>query len=214
MAHTENILLKYVAEGLLTDADGHTIFDYLPAGTDHVIPETLEELADLCVALGNLGGGTRFRQFAYPAAFACVLYEPKKDGKPISGISEWYKQKQWYLQGSGDTYRLYVFFRNSRALTPSDSDTPTAEFSDEGNALRPLEPTDARRPTYANLQKRAKDAGLSCPVSNPARADRWAATEGSSNGSWHCDFGYGNFNGIYKHLSMRVRPVVAFPFVL
>ena len=99
----------------MTDTDGHTIFDYLPAGTDHVIPETLEELADLCVALGNLGGNNRFRQFAYPAAYACMLYEPKKDGKPISGISEWYKRKQWYLQGSGDTYRLYVLVREIRS---------------------------------------------------------------------------------------------------
>lgn len=214
VAHAENIILKYVAEGLLTDADGHTIFDYLPAGTDHVIPKTLEELADLCVALGNLGGGDRFRQFAYPAAFACMLYEPKKDGKPISGLSEWYKQKQWYLQGSGDTFRLYVFFRNSRALTPSDSGTPTAEFSDEGNALRPLEPTDARRPTYANLQKRAKDAGLSCPVSNPAQANRWTATENYANISWNCNFNNGRFYSGSKNDSMRVRPVVAFPFVL
>ena len=203
-----------MAEGLLTDADGHTIFDYLPAGTDHVIPETLEELADLCVALGNLGGGNRFRQFAYPAAYACMLYEPKKDGKPISGISEWYKRKQWYLQGSGDTYRLYVFFRNSRAITPSDTGTPTAEFSDEGNPLRPLEPTDARRPTYANLQKRAKDAGLSCPVSNPVQTFRWAATESNAGDSWYCNFYDGSFTNGSKLSSMRLRPVVAFPFVL
>ena len=214
VAHTENILLKYVAEGLLTDADGHTIFDYLPAGIDHVVPETTEELADLCVALGNLGGNNRFMQFAYPAAFACMLYEPKKDGKPISGISEWYKQKQWYLQGSGDTYRLYVFFRNSRALTPSDTGTPTADFSDENNAMRPLEPTDARRPTYANLQKRAKDAGLSCPVSNPAQIGRWAATEYYALNSWYCNFSNGIFINSGKYSSMRVRPVVAFPFVL
>ena len=143
-----------------------------------------------------------------------MLYEPKKDGKPISGLSEWYKRKQWYLQGSGDTYRLYVFFRNSRALTPSDSGTPTADFSDEDNAQRPLEPTDARRPTYANLQKRAKDAGLPCPVNNPAQASRWAATESNANGSWGCYFGYGSFNTSSKINSMRVRPVVAFPFVL
>ena len=214
VAHAESILQKYVAEGLLTDADGHTIFDYLPAGTDHVIPETTEELADLCVALGNLGGNNRFRQFAYPAAFACMLYEPKKEGKPISGLSEWYKQKQWYLQGSGDTFRLYVFFRNSRALTPSDTGTPTAEFSDEGNPLRPLEPTDARRPTYANLQKRAKDAGLSCPVSNPAQANRWTATEINAGFSWYCNFYGGYLGGNGRYVSMRVRPVVAFPFVL
>ena len=64
VAHAESNLQKYLAEGFMTDADGHTIFDYLPAGTDHVIPETTEELADLFVALVNLGGGSRFRQFA------------------------------------------------------------------------------------------------------------------------------------------------------
>ena len=214
VAHAGNILQKYVAEGLLTDSEGHTIFDYLPAGTDHVVPETPEELADLCVALGNLGGHDRFRQFAYPAAYACMLYEPKKDNKPISGMSEWYGHGQWYLQGSGDTYRLYIFFRNSRALTPSDTGTPTAEFSDEGNALRPLEPTDARRPTYANLQKRAKDAKQNCPVSNPVQANRWAATECYSYGSWNCNAWDGGFTNHIKFGSMRVRPVVAFPFVL
>ena len=212
--HADNILQKYVAEGLLTDGDGHTIFDYLPAGTDHVIPETSAELADLCVALGNVGGNNRFRQFAYPAAYACTLYEPQKDNKPISGLSEWYGQGQWYLQGSGDMYRLYIFFRNSRALTPSDTGTPTAEFSDEDNALRPLEPSDARRPTYANLQKRAKDAKLNCPVSNPAQTNRWSATENYSYNSWHCNANDGYFTYSSKCYSMRVRPVVAFPFAL
>ena len=56
VAHAESILQKYVAEGLMTDADGHTIFDYLPAGADHVIPETTEELADLFVDTEYEGG--------------------------------------------------------------------------------------------------------------------------------------------------------------
>ena len=215
VAHANNILEKYVGEGLLKDGDNHTIFDYLPAGRDHVVPESSEELADLCVALGNLGGSNRFRQFAYPAAYACTLYEPKSSGKPIDGLSEQYKQGKWYLQGSGDTMRLYTFFRNSRALTPSDTGTPTAEFSDEDNALRPTEPTDARRPCYANLQKRAKEAKNNCPVSNPTQTDRWAATEFYSGYSWYCYFGDGYF-GHYlgKYYGMRVRPVVAFNFIL
>lgn len=215
VAHANNILEKYVGEGLLKDGDNHTIFDYLPAGRDHVVPESSEELADLCVALGNLGGSNRFRQFAYPAAYACTLYEPKSSGKPIDGLSEQYKQGKWYLQGSGDTMRLYTFFRNSRALTPSDTGTPTAEFSDEDNALRPTEPTDARRPCYANLQKRAKEAKNNCPVSNPAQTYRWAATEYYSFSSWGCTFGDGYFFGTgYKYYGMRVRPVVAFNFIL
>ena len=214
VAHANNILEKYVGEGLLKDSDNHTIFDYLPAGRDHVVPQTSEELADLCVALGNLGGSTRFRQFAYPAAYACALYEPKTSGKPIDGLSEQYKQGKWYLQGSGDTYRLYIFFRNSRALTPSDTGTPTAEFSDENNASRPSEPTDARRPCYANLQKRAKEAKINCPVSNPTQTNRWGSTEYDSNVSWHSYFLVGGFNGTYKFSSFRVRPVVAFNFIL
>ncbi|MDY4500149.1 MAG: hypothetical protein SPE04_11365, partial [Prevotella sp.] len=73
---------------------------------------------------------------------------------------------------------------------------------------------DARRPTYANLQKRAKDAGLPCPVNNPVQTNRWAATENNSVSSWNCYFSNGYFNNNGKNNSMRVRPVVAFPFVL
>ncbi len=214
VAHANQILNSYVASGLLTDADHHTIFDYLPEGRDHVVPETLAELADLYVALGNLGGDNRWRQLCYAAAYVCVLYEPTLSGKPIDGLSEWYKQGQWYLPASGDIFRLYVFFRNSCALTPSDTGTPTADFSDEDNPLRPTEATDARRPCYANLQKRAKDASMVCPVDNPTQTIRWSATEYSANCSWYCNFSNG-FIGIYgKYVGMRVRPVVAFPFSL
>ena len=77
-----------------------------------------------------------------------------------------------------------------------------------------MEPTDARRPTYANLQKRAKDARLPCPVSNPVQRGRWTATEGGAGNSWYCIFSNGYFYNYNKYSSMRVRPVVAFPFVL
>ena len=215
VARAKLVLEQYVGEGLLTDSEGHNIFDYLPAGRDHILPETPAELADLMVALGNIGGSARWRQLAYPAAYGCMLYEPQNNGKPIDDLDVHYKRGNWYLNGAADLMRLYIFFRNSRALTPSDTGTPTAEFSDEDNPLRPTEPTDARRPHYANLQKRAKDAGISCPISNPAQTGRWAATEGSSGNGWSCNFFYGgNFGGNGKYYGMRVRPVVAFPFVL
>ena len=214
VARAKLVLEQYVGEGLLTDSEGHNIFDYLPAGRDHILPETQAELADLMVALGNIGGSARWRQLAYPAAYGCVLYEPQNNGKPIDDLDVHYKRGNWYLNGAADLMRLYIFFRNSRALTPSDTGTPTAEFSDEDNPLRPTEPTDARRPHYANLQKRAKDAGISCPISNPTQTGRWAATESSSNYIWYCNFGNGYFYDGTKYYGMRVRPVVAFPFVL
>lgn len=46
------------------------------------------------------------------------------------------------------------------------------------------------------------------------QTNRWAATENNANNSWNCNFNNGNFNNNNKNNSMRVRPVVAFPFVL
>ena len=46
------------------------------------------------------------------------------------------------------------------------------------------------------------------------QTNRWAATENSSDVSWGCYFGNGNFGSYVKYGGMRVRPVVAFPFVL
>ncbi len=213
--HAQHILKNYVAQGLMTDADGHNIFDFLPEGRDHVLPENIKELADLLLALQNLGGGSRFRQFAYPAAYASALYEPQENGAAISGLSEWYSRGQWYLPASGDLFRLYVFMRNSEALTPADTGAaPIADYSDEDNPSRPTEATDARRPCYANLLKRAKDKRMSSPISVSAYGYHWSATEYYSYGSRNCSFGSGYFTTGTKNWSCMVRPVVAFPFVL
>ena len=47
-----------------------------------------------------------------------------------------------------------------------------------------------------------------------AQTNRWAATEGNSGYSWVCGFGNGYFGYGNRSGSVRVRPVVAFPFVL
>lgn len=213
--HANKVLEKYVADGVMTDSEGHNIFDYLPAGRGHIIPENNEELADLLVALGNLGGGDRWMQLAYPAARACVLYEPTSGGKAIAGLASAFAKGRWYLHAPGDEFRLYVFFRNSRALSPADTGTPTSEFSDEDTPLRPTEPTDARRPFYANLQKRSKEAKLNCPISVPAQAGRWSSVESVRSGAWYCGFDDGYLGYYYgKCGRFRVRPVVAFNFAL
>ena len=46
------------------------------------------------------------------------------------------------------------------------------------------------------------------------QTNRWTATENNASISWYCNFYNGYFSGISKNDSMRVRPVVAFPFVL
>ena len=167
------------------------------------------------MALGNLGGGDRWMQLAYPAARACVLYEPTSGGKPIAGLAAAFAKGKWYLSAPGDGFRLYVFFRNSRALTPADTGTPMAEFSDEDNALRPTEPTDARRPFYANLQKRSMEAKLSCPINTPTQRHHWSSVESGSVGfAWACDYNEGGIFYYVKRNDYFVRPVVAFPFVL
>ena len=47
-----------------------------------------------------------------------------------------------------------------------------------------------------------------------AQTNRWAATESGAGNSWHCLFHNGYFGTYGKYGSWRVRPVVAFPFVL
>ncbi len=211
--HAKNIIEQYVAQEL-ADSSGNNIYAYLPQGRDHVIPANDSELADLCIALSNLGGNVRWRQLCYPAAYSCALYEPQSGGKAIDGLSEWFAQGEWYMPAAGDNMRLYTFFRNSRGLIPTDSGTPTAEFSDEDNENREMENTDARRPWYANLIKRSAVVGRSCPVANPVQTYRWCTTEYYSNTSWSTYFYDGYFYINLKYIQFKVRPVAAFPFAL
>lgn len=213
VAHAKKILVNYIGEGLMTNEAGQTIWDFISA--DHIIPENNSELADLLRGLIALNGvNDRHTAMAYPAAFACFLYEPAgSTGKPIADLNSQYSKGQWYLPSSGDLVRQYIFLRNSRGLTPSDASTAVLkEYSDEDNPSRPLESTDARRPLYANLLKRASDAGKSCPVAMPVQAGRWSSCESGSTRSWNVLFGNGYLGSDGKYNSLRVRPVSAFLF--
>lgn len=211
VAHAKNILQHFVGEGYLSNESGQTIWDYINA--DHILPNNLNELADLLVGLSNLGGGDRYKQLAYPAAYSCVLFEPKDSvGNAITDLNQQYSRGKWYLSDSADRVRLYIFFRNSRALKPADTGTPTAAFSDENNPERPLEPTDARRPYYANLLKRSADANRICPITLPTQGHSWSSCEGGSSTAWYIYFSVGSVFSYYKYGSFVVRPVVAFTF--
>ena len=134
--------------------------------------------------------------------------EPEADD-----LHDQYKRGCWYLPGEADKVRLYIFFRNSRALTPADTGTPTAAYSDEDNAERSPEPTEARKPIYANVLKRAADKGLSCPIVMPSQSNSWSSTKYNPY-AWFVNFNDGSAIFNYKASSYVVRPVVAFTFEL
>lgn len=212
VVHATKILNDYVASGTLIDSEGNDIWSYITA--DHVVPQNLTELADLLVALGKLGGSSRYRQLAYPAAMSCKLFEPTTGGQPIKGLSSQYAQGKWYLPAQGDLTRLYIYFRNSRNLTPKDTGSASADYSDENNESRPLEATEARRPHYANLLKRAQTKGVVCPVTMPTTATAWSSTETDSKFSWNVNFYDGYTFSNSKYDSLVVRPVAAYTFEL
>ena len=209
--HANKIISAYVGD--MVDGNGRTIWQEL-GNPDHIIPQNNTELADLLVALGNIGGRTQWRQVAYPAAYSCFLMEPDADD-----LHNQYKRGCWYLPGAADKVRLYIFFRNSRALTPADSGTPTADYSDENNVNREPEPTEARKPIYANVLKRAADKGLTCPIAMPSLSGSWSSSEYDSTAAWAVNFNDGGvFSGgalyNYKSFSYVVRPVAEFTFEL
>jgi hypothetical protein len=133
----------------------------------------------------------------------------------MDDLHDQYKKGCWYLPGTADKVRLYIFFRNSRALTPADSGTPIADYSDENNANRAPEPTEARKPIYANALKRSADKGLPCPISMPSQSHSWSSTELSGNYAWIVYFSNGLvYYYCTKYTSYVVRPVAAFTFEL
>ena len=207
--HAKRILSTYAAN--LKKEDGTTIWELL-GKTDHIVPVDMTELADLLMALKNVSGRDAIRQLAFPAAFSCALFEPKS-----KSLDPQYARGNWYLAEGGSMLRLYVFFRNSRGLKPQDSGNALVEYNDIDNPSRPMESTDARRPLYANLLKRAEKNNLPCPVSMPSQANRWSSAENHSAPAWYVGFGSGRFNYFYpgnKGYAFGVRPVVAFTFVL
>lgn len=208
VAQAERVLTDYVGEGIMQDGSKRTIWDLIK--TDHIVPQNLTELADLLVALSTLGGANRWRELAYPAAMSCHLFEPV-----AANLHAQYAKGNWYLPAAGDWTRLYIYFRNSRALTPADTGTPSASFSDIDNPSRPKAPTEARRPWFANLFKRAQQAGLTNPIANLTQSLSWCSTEFSSNLAWYVNPYGGYVNGYgYKSYSNVVRPVAAFCFEL
>ena len=104
-ADNEDVLTSY------TEIDPETQEQTLRSITN--LPTTLEELGDMMEILQKANGDlTIFRQFAYPAAYSCYLYEPKvKEGESLDAQ---YAKGKWFLPSQGELMRQFMFFAKSR----------------------------------------------------------------------------------------------------
>lgn len=78
------------------------------------LPTTLEELGDMMEILQKANGDLAiFRQFAYPAAYSCYLYEPQvKEGETLDSQ---YAKGNWFLPSEGELIRQFILFARSRS---------------------------------------------------------------------------------------------------
>lgn len=190
-------------------------------------PTTLAELArymrktlytDLAPA-GNTS--TKYYQFAYPAAYACKLYEPTH--RTGATIDPQYAKGMWYLPAFGELVRMFHHFNISRD-NPRDT-THTGDNSAVPNkshynydVTEGQTGVDAWNPIFAKTLKRLDDAGaLSDNVFRNLTASIYrSSTEFSANGAWGVSFSSGGVAGNYKYLDgysrYRVRAVTAYLF--
>lgn len=77
------------------------------------LPADLEELGNIMETLQKANGNLDvFRQFAFPAAYSCHLYEPAiKEGETLDPQ---YARNNWYLPAKGELMRQYSFYAVSR----------------------------------------------------------------------------------------------------
>lgn len=186
-------------------------------------PTTLAELArymrktlytDLAPA-GNTS--TKYYQFAYPAAYACKLYEPTH--RTGATIDPQYAKGMWYLPAFGELVRMFHHFNISRD-NPRDT-THTGDNSAVPNkshynydVTEGQTGVDAWNPIFAKTLKRLDDAGaLSDNVFRNLTASFYrSSTEGSAIYAWNVNFSSGNVGYNSKYNRHRVRAVTAYLF--
>lgn len=77
------------------------------------LPSTVEELANAMEILQKANNNLyKYRQFLYPAAYGCYLYEPQVRGDEV--LDSQYSRNNWYLPATGELFRIYSFFAKSR----------------------------------------------------------------------------------------------------
>lgn len=193
------------------------------ASVSHV-PQTLAELASymrktLFTELAPAGNTqTKYYQFAYPAAYACHLYEPSH--RTGAAIDAQYAKGKWYLPALGELLRLFHHFNISRSnprtsiATGDNTAVPDKAYANydetEGKAG-----IDAWNPVFARALKRLNDGGAAPSVFvNLTASSHRSSTEYNATDAWNVYFSAGAlWNGV-KYSRGRIRAVTAYLFNL
>lgn len=191
------------------------------ASVSHV-PQTLAELASymrktLFTELAPAGNTqTKYYQFAYPAAYACHLYEPSH--RTGAFIDDQYVKGKWYLPALGELLRLFHHFNISRnsprtsIATGDNTAVPDKAYANydetEGKAG-----IDAWNPVFARALKRLNDGGAAPSLFVNLTASGYrSSTEVSAYNAWHVNFYSGHVYIGGKYNRSRVRAVTAYLF--
>lgn len=158
----------------------------------------------------------KYYQFAYPAAYACSLYEPAYVKR---ALNEQYRRGNWYLPACGELMRIYHHFNISRVSpmttqnTDQNNNTPSASCADYGQDTHPG--MDAWNPVFAKALQRLNAVDAPSGVfANMSASYPWSSTEGSASNAWNVGFGNSYVGNNSKFGRYQVRPVVAFIFTL
>ena len=193
------------------------------ASVSHV-PQTLAELASymrktLFTELAPAGNTqTKYYQFAYPAAYACHLYEPSH--RTGAAIDAQYAKGKWYLPALGELLRLFHHFNISRSnprtsiATGDNTAVPDKAYANydetEGKAG-----IDAWNPVFARALKRLNDGGAAPSVFvNLTASHHRSSTEYNATSAWYVSFSAGNLWNGSKYYRNRIRAVTAYLFNL
>ena len=111
--HMQTIFMEYMIDLANEDIATTWVDD---EGVSHSLtnlPANLEELGNMMEILQKGNGNLAiFRQFAYPAAYSCYLYEPEvNEGETLDPQ---YARNRWFLPATGELFRQFAFFGKSR----------------------------------------------------------------------------------------------------
>jgi hypothetical protein len=187
-------------------------------------PTTLAQLntyiQELYTRLGN-STSAKYAQFAFPAAYACHVYEPSiRTGAELAAE---YQRGKWYLPSMGELVRLFHHWNISRAnprttsATGDNSAVPDRAYYNY-DVVEGHEGVDAWNPVFAKALKRLYDAGVrdagatgSVFVNLTASGHR-SSTESLVRSAWSLNFSAGNCWNFSKCIRNRVRAVTAYLF--
>ena len=177
-------------------------------------------IQELYTRLGN-STSAKYAQFAFPAAYACHVYEPSV--RTGAELATEYQRGKWYLPSFGELVRLFHHWNISRAnprtttKTGDNSAVPDRAYYNY-DVVEGHEGVDAWNPVFAKALKRLYDAGVrdagatgSVFVNLTASYHR-SSTEGYVRGAWALYFSTGGCWINNKYDRLRVRAVTAYLF--